>query len=160
MMPKFPIQIIYASTSGHTEAVVDRVAKAWRKKGIKVALHRAEQVSMDVVKNNQLFVLASSTWNHGQINPFFKKFLKELTEVKLSPADKKTAIIGLGDSRYEPVYVCESAVKLEKAWLAQGGKVVGKVLKIEGDPFTVLDTKVRAWAVKTLPAFEKNNAKT
>ena len=154
MILKSPIQIIYASTSGHTEAVVDRVAEAWRKTGIKVSLHRAEQASMEVIKNNQLFLLASSTWEHGQVNHFFKKFLKELKEVELD--GKRAAIIGLGDSRYEPVYIAEGAVKLERAWLAQGGKVVGEVLKIEGDPFTILETKVKAWAVETLSTFENN----
>ncbi len=69
-----PIHIIYASTSGNTEFVMDKVADVWRKMGKEVFLHRSEKTDISILNDNKFFLLATSTWDHGTINPFLISF--------------------------------------------------------------------------------------
>lgn len=146
-----PIQIIYASTSGHTEAVCEFVADRWQQKKIEVHLHRAEQASIELVQHHQLFVLATSTWHHGDANPFFRPLMSAMKQEDLS--GKYAAFIGLGDSRYEPVLFNGGMDLLQQRWWSQNGKDLGQPLKINGEPFELLETKVADWADEVLEQF-------
>ncbi|MDQ3008402.1 MAG: flavodoxin family protein [bacterium] len=137
------VAIIYASTSGNTEAVVEHVARHWQPK-ISSTLHRAEQTKSDVITDHQFFILATSTWEHGVLNPFFSRLYAEVTELDLS--DKQAAFIGLGDRRYEPVLFCEGMEKLRQLWLKKGGTEIGTALKIQGEPYSQLERAVTPWA--------------
>lgn len=72
------LHVIYASTSGNVETVVETAAAVWREQGLTVELHRAEQTSIELVKENSQFVIATSTWEHGALNPFFCAFVKRI----------------------------------------------------------------------------------
>ena len=52
-----PIHIIYASTSGNTEFVMDKVADIWREAGREVFLYRSEKTDISVIKDNKFFLL-------------------------------------------------------------------------------------------------------
>ncbi len=124
--------------------MVDKIAELWRTAGLTVELHRAERTNPEIVANNQLFLLATSTWEHGQLNPFFKKIFDAL---KTMDCSGKTAIfVGLGDTRYEPVLFCGGMETLRERWLAQHGSELGDRLKINGEPHALLDTTVTDWA--------------
>lgn len=146
------MHIVYASTSGNVEAVVEKIAEVLKANGIFAELHRAEQTSLDIIKNNKLFLLATSTWEHGEINPFFDRLLSEMKTVDLK--GKKAGFVGLGDLRYEPVLFCEGMEILKRTFIAGGGEEIHIPLKINGEPYELLDTSVKLWAlnfIKALP---------
>lgn len=152
---KIPIHIIYASTSGNTEFVMDKVAEIWRGMGKEVFLHRSEMTDISVIKDNQHFLLATSTWDHGTINPFFDKLLAQMKETDLS--GKKSAFIGLGDRRYEKHYFCTGMTLLKEVWEDKKGVAIGIGLTIGREPFDeLIDKMVRNWADKTIVLFDEN----
>ncbi len=150
------IPAIYASTSGNTEIVVETIAEVWHGAGISLELHRSEQASVELLNQNNLFLLATSTWEHGKLNPFFRVFFEALKTQNCS--GKKAIFVGLGDTRYEPVLFCGGLDLLRERWLAQGGQELGRSLLIDGDPYPQLATTVMAWANDTLALLGQTNS--
>jgi flavodoxin len=148
LVPNTPVHIIYASTSGNTQLVVEKVGEVWQATGMEVILHRSENCDPQVIKDNTLFLLATSTWEHGQLNPFFDKIFAALDEIDCT--NKSAAFIGLGDKRYEPVLFCGGMQLLREKFLARGGREIGQPLKINGEPHALLETEVTNWAKNTL----------
>jgi flavodoxin len=142
-MARMTLHCIYASTSGNVQATVEYVADWLRQKGVEVELHRAEQTPFQVVAENQQFLLATSTWEHGVLNPFFDKLAADFQINSLS--GKKAGFIGLGDTRYEPVLFCGGMETLKNIWTKSGGEVKGNVLKINGEPFHQFESNVLPW---------------
>lgn len=151
------VHFIYASSSGNVEKVVETVAEIFNVGGITAHLHRAEQTSIDVITANENFVLATSTWEHGVLNPFFKKLYEELQKTRVD--GKKAAFIGLGDRRYEPVLFCQGMETVRQTWLDQGGVEIGEKLRMQGEPYAQLDAVVKPWAEGIMKLFtETTNA--
>lgn len=146
------IHLVYASTSGNVETVVERVAQILQAQGFTTELHRAEKTAIDLIAQNDTFVLATSTWEHGRLNPFFEKLHAAMKETQM--AGKKAAFIGLGDKRYEPVLFCEGMETVRKTWLNQGGEEIGTALKIQGEPYAQLETVVGPWAQEVAKEFK------
>lgn len=145
-MPSIAVTIIYASTSGNVELVAEEVAQSLKQRSYKVTLHRAEITPVSEIETNKLFVFATSTWEHGRINPFFDKLLSAISDLEAgSLANKQAAFIGLGDKRYEPVLFCQGIETLKQALTSKGISQVGDTLKINGDPHGLLDTIVKDW---------------
>jgi flavodoxin len=138
------IYLVYASTSGNVESTMEFVGKVLKKKGFEIYLSRAEETSIDVIKNHKRFVLGTSTWDHGKLNPFFSNLYKEMQAEKFD--DKQAAFVGLGDRRYEPVLFCEGIIKLRQLWLGAGGEEIVPTLKIQGEPYEQLEPVVLPWA--------------
>jgi flavodoxin len=147
-----PIHVIYASTGGNTEHVMEQVAKHWQAQGVDVILHRAEQTSLSVITDNKYFLLSTSTWDHGTINPFFNKLLAEMKQTDLT--GKVSSFIGLGDRRYEQYYFCTGMTLLKEIWEKQNGAAIGIALTIGREPFEeIIETIVEKWANDTLPFY-------
>lgn len=140
------LPIIYASTSGNVERVVEEVAAVLSREGVVTELHRAEQTGPDIFQTNSRFILATSTWAHGELNPFFVKLYENMKSLDFH--DTSAAFIGLGDRRYEPVLFCEGMEILRRCWVERGGQVLGDPLKIQGEPYGVLKTVVEPWTLK------------
>ena len=138
------IHIVYASTSGNVEAVMEKVAATLQEYHYPVTLHRAEQTKVDVFNLTDIFILATSTWEHGEINPFWNRLLKEMEAVDLS--GKNAGFVGLGDKRYEPVLFCNGMEILRHEFITRGGGEIFEPLKINGEPYNLLDTVVKEWA--------------
>jgi len=143
-MSSFSCHGIYASTSGNVETVVETIAKTWQELGWEVALHRAEKTTLEVITQHTHFLLATSTWEHGALNPFFMTLYNEMKKADLT--GKQAVFVGLGDERYEPVLFCEGIEIVKRRWVAQGGEVIGLPLRINGEPYAQLDKKVVPWA--------------
>lgn len=150
MTKNLPVHVIYASTSGNVEAVVEKVATILEHQGYTALLYRSEQTSIDVIEENQQFVIATSTWEHGAINPFFVKLHDQMKQADIK--GKRAAFIGLGDRRYEPVLFCEGMEKVRRTWLKNGGSELQEPLKINGEPYGLLETTVLPWASKLVQA--------
>lgn len=134
---------IYASTSGNVETVMEHTAQVLAQYGHTLHLLRAEKTSPEVIQSQQFFILATSTWEHGKINPFFIPLLKYIQQQDLH--GKQAAFVGLGDRRYEPLLFCQGMETLREAWLKQGGRELGQPLRIEGEPYEQLETGVTPW---------------
>lgn len=145
---------VYASTSGNVEIVVERVAQYLLEAGIRVELHRAEQTPIEVFRSNDLFLLATSTWEHGVLNHFFQPLHHLMTQEDFT--GKRAAFIGLGDNRYEPVLFNNGIEILRKTWLDNHGQQIWHNLKINGEPYHILDTTVKTWATGLIPAVQNS----
>lgn len=111
--------------------------------GIQAHASRSEETPSSVIDENNSFVLGTSTWEHGRINPKFDTLLEFIRTHSM--AGKKAAFVGLGDTRYEPVSFNAGMTLLRETFLQSGGTELTRPLIIDGDPFPLLDTKVPYW---------------
>lgn len=148
-----PIQLIYASGSGNTEAVFDKVSAVLTEQGLANYLHRAERTPIDLILKSQYFIMGTSTWEHGAINPFFRELRNAMEGQNL--AGKYSGFIGLGDTRYEPILFCKGVDTLRQKFLDNGGKEIHEILKINGAPYDLLDSVIKDWAMEFVYQFKK-----
>jgi len=137
------ITLIYASTIGNTEATMQHISQTLEKNSIPTQLIRVETATPDILEKNDTFILATSTWGHGDINPLWNKLLTTMQTTNMK--NKKSAFVGLGDYRYEPVYFCRGVDILKEAFIKAGGEAVNMTLKINGDPYQHFDKLVKVW---------------
>ncbi len=140
------LPLVYASTSGNVEAVAEEVQRILATLEVKVELHRAEQTTGEIFSTSSHFILATSTWEHGALNPFFGSLYEEMNTLDFS--GKSVACIGLGDRRYEPVLFCEGIEIVRRRWLEKGGTELIEPLKIQGEPYGVMQSVVEPWTRK------------
>lgn len=138
------VHIIYASASGNTEAVSEHIAERIQLARVPVLISRAERCDAQVLLETDYFLFATSTWEHGVLNPFFKTLYTSMGESNLS--GKYAGFVGLGDTRYEPVLFCKGVDDLLERFKDAGGRQLGTTLKINGDPYKHLDGVVGDWA--------------
>lgn len=142
------IKIIYASTSGNVEFACETIANLLNEAGYQATLHRAENTPIELLLENNLFLLASSTWEHGEVNPFFNKLLKEMKEADLS--GKRALLLGLGDMRYEPVLFNLGIEIVKDRFVESGGEIVKPALKLNGEPYHQVETMIKPWVSKII----------
>lgn len=145
------LHVLYASTSGHTEYVVETVSQYLSEKGVEVTTQRAEKATEEDFKKGDFLLLASSSWNtgsiEGQLNPhMYDLLLKKVKGIDLG--GRKVCLIGLGDERYR--YTCKAADHLEEFIKTHGGEHVGSTLRIINEPYHQ-DEVIRKWADELLP---------
>lgn len=150
------INLVYASTSGNVEIVVEAVAKILQQNGFKIVLSRSEKTPIQMIKNNKYFVFGTSTWNHGQLNPFFLKLYEAMQTMNFQ--NKEAAFVGCGDRRYEPILFCEGIEQVHELWLKKGGKNIGTMLKIQGEPYENLGSLVEPWASELAQLWKNHRA--
>ena len=142
------LHIIYASTSGHTEYVIDQLIGALS--GVEVKKLRVEKATADDLLKGDMLILACGTWNtgsvEGQLNPHMYDFLLG----RAANADlkgKEVAVIGLGDERYH--FTCKAADHLEEFVQSHYGQLHNPTLRIINEPYGQ-EKKVEEWAKKLL----------
>lgn len=141
------IHAIYASTSGNVEWVIDTIADAWRLAGHQVNTHRAEITSPDVIAENDLFLFGTSTWEHGELNPFFVKLYEAMEKMDFS--NKSAFFIGCGDFRYEPVLFNAGIQFIVDRWKNNSGTELYHTLKFNNDPKLSADKLLQPWITAT-----------
>ncbi len=143
------LHIIYASTSGHTEFVVTKLAESLRD-SLSVTLTRAELATPEDFQKGDLLLLASSTWNtggiEGQLNPHMHDLLKSRVN-NIDLAGKSVALIALGDSRYR--YTALAGEHLKTFVETHNGKLFEETLTIINEPYAQ-EEKIRAWGTMLL----------
>jgi len=144
------LHVIYASTSGHTEYVIDTVLAYLQKHAPTVATHkvRAELAKPDDLLEGDIVVLASSTWNtgsvEGQLNPHMHAFLKERA-AQQDLGKKNVALIALGDDRYH--FTAGAMVHLQEYVHAHNGRILEPTLTIVNEPYGQ-EKKIEEWAAE------------
>jgi flavodoxin I len=141
------LHIVFASTSGHTEYVVDTLTDSLRSftQGWEIEATRAEKTQPQDLLSGNVLLLASATWNtggiEGQLNPHMWVLLQDKAKT-LDLAGKLCACIGLGDHRY--FYTARAADHLEHYVEAHHGRLIVPTLKIIDEPYGQEKT-VGAW---------------
>ncbi len=140
------LQIIYASTSGHTEYVVEVLSKLLTEQKHKVNLVKAEAATPEDLLSGDILLLASGSWNtggiEGQMNPHMHDLLQgRVKDIELG--GKPVAIIALGDDRY--FYTCRAGEHMRRFALDHGGKILGDALLIVNEPYGQ-EEKIQRWA--------------
>lgn len=146
------VHTIFASASGNVEFVVDTIKAAWEEQGHYVEMHRAEVTSKEVIEHNNLFLLATSTWDHGEMSTYFKPLYEEMESMDLS--GKYAFFVGCGDFRYEPVRFNTGIQDIHDRWLEQGGTKLHHPLKINGAPMLSVDNVINPWIEESFQEFE------
>ena len=141
------LHIVFASTSGHTEYVVDALTNSLKSitPGWEIEATIAEKTQPQDLLSGDVLLLASSTWNtgsiEGQLNPHMWVLLHDKAKT-LDLAGKPCACIGLGDHRY--FYTARAADHLQNYVEAHHGRLVVPTLKIIDEPYGQ-EEAVRVW---------------
>lgn len=148
--PVQSVHIVYASTSGNVEHVVDVIETALREflPGIALTRVRADAATPEELLKGDVLLLASGSWNtggiEGQLNPFMHALLKEKA-AGIDLAGKQVAIVALGDERYR--YTAKSGDHMEEFVTTHGGVTLGERLVILNEPYGQEDA-VNDWTKK------------
>jgi flavodoxin I len=133
------LRIVFASTSGHTEYVVEALIDSLKSimPGWEIEETMAEKTQPQDLLRGDVLLLASATWNtggiEGQLNPHMWGLLHDSAKT-LDLAGKPCACIGLGDHRY--FYTARAADHGDR-WTIRLGISV--------------DVRCRAWRVEFAP---------
>lgn len=150
------LQIIYASTSGHTEYVVG-VLKEAMKGRLQIADCKAEAAKPEDLLKGDILILGCGTWNtdgpEGQLNPHMKDLLVGKAK-DIDLAGKQVAIIALGDDRY--FYTCRAGEHMRRFVLDHGGKILGDALLVVNEPYGQ-EERVKKWADALLKKLKIEN---
>lgn len=156
------IGIIYSTSTGHTEHVVDVLIETLEQelKDSRITKQRAETAKPEDLTKPDILLLACGTWNtgttEGQLNPFMYDFLltrAKDTDLKGLPA----AAIGLGDERY--YFTARAAEKLTEFLTAHKATILLPALKIVNEPYGQ-EAKVETWSKEFAMLIEKLPVKT
>jgi flavodoxin I len=141
------LNIVFASTSGHTEYVVDALTESLKSiaPGWGIEEMMAEKAEPQDLLSGDILLLASATWNtggiEGQLNPHMWGLLHDKAEI-LDLTGKPCACIGLGDHRY--FYTARAADHLQHYVTAHHGRLIVPTLKIVDEPYGQ-EEAIRAW---------------
>jgi flavodoxin I len=141
------LHIVFASTSGHTEYVVDALIDSLKSitPSWEIVETMAEKAQPQDLLKGDILLLASATWNtggiEGQLNPHMWALLYDKAKT-LDLAGKPCACIGLGDHRY--FYTARAADHLQLYVKAHHGRLIVPALKIIDEPYGQEEV-VRVW---------------
>ena len=130
------LYIIFATTSGHTEFVVDTLTRSAALSDWEIETTLAERASQQDMLRGAVLLLASSTWNtggvEGQLNPHMSVLLQSKAKT-LDLAAKPSACIGLGDHRY--YYTARATDLLQDYIESHHGRLLLPALRIVDEPY-------------------------
>jgi flavodoxin len=129
------ILIAYASNSGGTKDVADRIGALCASEGHRVSVMCADRVDPTAIGQSDLTIFGSCTWElitkerrfEGQLHEQFIK-LREVLKGKQYPG-KRFAVLGLGDTSYS--HFCIAANHLEALVKQLQGIQIGPTLRID-----------------------------
>jgi flavodoxin I len=148
------VHIVFASTSGHTEYVIEALldslystAPDWQTEAT-----RAEKAQPRDLLGGDILLLASATWNtwgvEGQLNPYMLELFQNEAK-NLDLAGKVCACIGLGDHRY--FYEARAADLLDNYVELHHGRLLLPTLRIIDEPYGQ-EEAVKVWARQMVEA--------
>lgn len=145
------LHIIYASSTGHTEYVIDTLVAFLELNGISdIEVQKAERATDMDLSRGDILLLACGTWNtggsEGQLNTHMYDLLrKRAKDVNLQ--EKKCVMISLGDTRY--YFTARATEHLRHFITTHNGKECCTPLVVINDPYDQ-DEKIQKWAEKHL----------
>ena len=132
------LHVIYGSTSGHTEYVVDRVVEQLKDIAPQLGgeVQRAEKAQPEDLLKGDMLVLGSGSWNTGSVEGQLNPHMHALLKVRAAGVDlqgRKVALIGLGDERYHFTVGC--LTHFEEFVRTHNGTLVEPALRIVNEPY-------------------------
>jgi flavodoxin len=153
------LHIIYASTSGHTEYVVDELTSYLGQRVPQLITERqkAELAKAEDLLRGDVVILGSGTWNFGGVEGQLNMYMYQLLFERAKDIDltgKTVAFICLGDDRYYFTTRCtEHFMRFTKLSHA---KMLLIPLIIVNEPYGQ-EERIQKWGEKLLLAMQ--NAK-
>ncbi len=144
------LHIIYASTSGHTEYVIDVLQGELQTAGISLTRQIAEKATAEDFAKGDVLLLACGTWNTGSIEGQLNPHMHELLKVRVKDLDlkkKQCTFIALGDERYH--YTARAGEHLRAFIETHGGVISHDPLTIVNAPYEQ-EAKIAKWAVSLI----------
>lgn len=154
------LHFIYASTSGHTEYVVDTLAGfiASQAPSIAVERQRAELAHPKDLLRGDVLILGSGTWNtgsrEGQLNMHMHVLLQDRAK-ELDLGGKPMTFISLGDDRYYFRTRCtEHFLRFQRE---HNGVLFISPLVLVNEPYGQ-EERIRQWSDKLLNHMQHGEA--
>jgi len=122
--------ILYGSFTGNTQFVAEEISQDLKRDKIEHDLVNASEFSPQKIKDYDLLILGSSTWDDGHLQYDFEEFFQEIQDLNL--ANKKFVAFGCGDSNYEEF--CKAVDLIEDFWIKKGAEKINKGLRIDSFP--------------------------
>ena len=146
------LHIIFASTSGNTEYVVDTLIDHLHKtqNNLTITKQRAEEAQAEDLERSDVLLLASSTWNYDAVEGYLNMHMRELLEKRANAIDlqdRPVALIILGDDRY--YYTGRGTERFMQFLMEHNGKSCTMPLLIINEPFGQ-EEKIIAWSEKLM----------
>ncbi|MDD5102897.1 MAG: flavodoxin domain-containing protein [Candidatus Peribacteraceae bacterium] len=145
------LHVLYSTSTGHTEYVVDTLIAALGAAAPRLTIEKqcAEAAQATDLLRGDALLLASGTWNtggtEGQLHPRMSALLKDRAQ-DCDLQKKPCAVIALGDERY---YYTARAMEHLMQFVTQHGGQVAESLVIVNEPYGQ-EEKVNKWAAKLL----------
>jgi flavodoxin len=150
------IHIMYASTSGHTEYVVDTLIKFLNERAPQITVERqqVELAKPEDLLHGDLVILGSGTWNfggvEGQLNEYMHRYLFEQSQ-GIDLTGKQLAFISLGDDRY--YYTTRCTEKFMRFLKESHAKMALIPLIVVNEPYGQ-EERVMKWGEKLISAMQ------
>ena len=120
-------KIVYASMTGNTEEIADIVAEALENLGLEVEINECTQVDASDFEDADLCIVATYTYDEGQLPDEIMDFYDDLGELDLS--GKIFGVCGSGDTCYD--FYCKAIDDFEERFLKTGAKKGASSVKVD-----------------------------
>ncbi len=144
------INLLYGTTSGNTELVVDQLSLLLQKAGHAICRQRVELARPTAMGTGDCTILASSTYGHGLLQEDMAVFLDQARKENFSFNKKPCAVVGLGDPKYDPEHHIEAARILEQFIQDQKGELLVPALRVSRSPVLHLESLGTEWTKQLL----------
>ena len=142
------ILIIYSTIGGNTELAIKKAEECFLSKNFDVTIRRVDVANPSQMTEFSAVILASPTYGQGTVEDHFIPFLKAMQKVDITQIP--FAVIGLGDTKYYPEYLTESAGILEDAVHKSGAKTIVPALRIGMPPLKFINRLIPSWVDKII----------
>ena len=137
-------KIVYASMTGNTEEIADIVAETLENLAIDVEINECTQVDADEFTDADICVVATYTYDDGDLPDEIVDFYEDLQELSLS--GKIYGVCGSGDTFYDEF--CKSVDDFDAAFAKTGA--------IKGAENVKVDLNAEEEDIENLEAFAKS----
>ena len=149
------LHIIFASTSGNTEYVIDTLIEHLKtaQSDLEVTKQRAEEAQGDDLKKGDVLLLASATWNYDAVEGYLNMHMRELLDKRCKDVElegRKVALITLGDDRY--YYTGRATERFMQFLMQKKAKSCTMPLLIINEPYGQ-EEKIQKWAEKLMTCY-------
>lgn len=147
------ILIAYATNSGSTFLVSQKVQEVLQQQGHQIMLKDIQTLPKEEVSNYDMVFFGSNSWDfegkEGQPHHAFMKFLGDSPDVDWS--GKRFALFGCGDQTY--MIFCGALNVIQEFVIAHGGQLVDEPFKIDRFYFNdqdVIFAELEQWVNKVM----------
>ena len=119
--------IIYSFNARKSKKIAEKIIEKYADD--KVEAVNAEELTIEVFKKYDKFILSAPTWFDGELPNYWDEFIPDLEEMDLK--NKTFAVFGLGDQKGYPENFCDAIGILVEILEECGAKVVGST-SVEG----------------------------